>query len=121
MTSIYPASFSFCICTDKFPAVELVFSLINVNSASFTPINRLITASLSCECNMGSRSLNTCFFFFLSFYFFKLIVRNMAWNNVTNQYRKSMQQHYLLKCFYKQSPETYRPTDIGTEDRRFEI
>jgi len=34
------------------------FSFKKVNSASFTLISRETTASLSCECNIGSRSLN---------------------------------------------------------------
>src|SRR4030095_3899386 len=96
MTSIYPASFNFCICTLRLPAVAFVFSLRKVNSASFTLMSSDMTANLNCECNMGSRSLNTLDNSFLM-YFIEFFIGDMPGNDITTQDSKGMKQHDPLK------------------------
>src|SRR5262245_60265962 len=107
---MYPASFNFCICTLKLPAVAFVFSLRKVNSASLTLIKRDMTAKRNCECNIGSRSLNTRNN--ISFpYFFKLLISNMPGNNVAGQNGQSVKEHHPLKTFEANRP-LYIPWEI---------
>src|SRR6266496_4577463 len=119
---MYAASFNFCICTLRLPAVAFVFSFIKVNSASFTLISKLITASLNCECNMGSNSLNTIPGIILTtIYFFEFHICYMPRYDISAKNCSSMNNHNPFKCFYKQTCETQSPCYECTYNRRFEI